>query len=141
MAIDKVGSNGKIASNGKAAASAAANARARLAGRPGVGTLQVWRGQHGQKLEYAGTWRRELEDGAADTDLEEFGSAFREGRALRFEGRLDDPARPEDGDVSTDVKISSISRYAYRIDPKDPASATVEVVLVNFRPVDELPGV
>lgn len=115
--------------------------RATLVGHPGVGVLQVWRGQHGQKLEYAGTWRRELDDGAVTDDRQEFEQAMRAGQAVRFEGVLDDPGQPERDSVAADVLISSISSYAYLVDPEDPRSRRVDVTLVNFRPVEEVPGV
>lgn len=115
--------------------------RARIDGRPGIGVLQVWRGQHGQKLEYAGTWRHDLEDAPQDGEREAFERALREGRTLRFEGRLDDPGQPEKETVTAQVRISSLSEYAYVVDPDDPRSPTVRVTLVNFRPVEELQGV
>ena len=114
---------------------------ARLVGHPGVGVLQVWRGQHGQALEYAGTWRHDLEDPAGAGEREDFERAMREGRAVPFEGRLYDPGQPEKATIHTSVRISSIGEYAYRVRPDDPQSATVQVMMVNFRPVDEIEGV
>lgn len=115
--------------------------RATLVGHRGVGVLQVWRGRLGQKMAYAGTWRHELEDGhdpGVDAELER---AMREHRPVPFEGALDDPGQPGLDMVSAEVLISSISSYAYLVDPEDPASRRVDVTVVNFRPKDELPGV
>lgn len=114
---------------------------ARLVGHPGVGVLQVWRGQHGQALEYAGTWRHELRDPADESERRDLERAMREGRPLPFDGRLDDPGQPQKASVHADVRISSIGEYLYRVDPDDPDSETVPVVLVNFRPVGEVEGV
>lgn len=111
---------------------------ARLADRPGAGTLQVWRGQRGETLEYAGTWRRGLERGADPADVEALEKARREGRTVRFEGRLDDPEQPRRKEVAVPVEIRSLGRYPYVLDPSDPSSPTVDVLLVNFRPVEEV---
>jgi len=113
----------------------------RLVGHPGVGVLQVWRGRHGQALEYAGTWRHDLEDPAGAGEREDFERAMREGRAVPFDGRFDDPGQPQKARVQADVRISSIGEYLYRVEPDDPDSEAVRVVLVNFRPVGEVEGV
>ncbi len=115
--------------------------RATLIGHRGVGLLQVWRGRLGEKLEYAGTWRHELEEGHDPGEDEELERAMRERRPVPFEGALDDPGQPGLAAVSAEVLISSISSYAYLVDPEDPGSRRVNVTLVNFRPKDELPGV
>lgn len=115
--------------------------QARIDGHLGLGVLQVWRGQHGQKLQYAGTWRHDLKDAPQDGEREAFEQALQEGRALRFEGAFDDPGQPGKVTVTTEVRISSLSDYAYLVDPDDPRSPTVSVTVVNFRPVDELQGV
>lgn len=129
--------------SGKAAAVAGARASghvgsSRLIHRSGIGVLQVWRGQHGQKLQYVGSWRHELNDPEDAGEREELDRAMREGRSVRFEGLLDDPGQPGRETVSTDVRISSMSEFEYVVEPDDPHSATVKVRLVNFRPVGEL---
>jgi hypothetical protein len=117
------------------------SSEARLVGHPGVGVLQVWRGQHGQALEYAGTWRHELREPAGESERRDLERAMREGRAVPFDGRFDDPGQPQKASVHADVRISSIGEYLYRVEPDDPDSETVPVVLVNFRPVGEIEGV
>ncbi len=98
--------------------------------------LQVWRDRHGQPLEYAGTWRHDLQDPAGAEERGELERAMREGSAVPFEGTLSDPGRPEQGSIRTSVRISSMGEYAYLMDPDDPQSVTVQVMLVNFRPAD-----
>lgn len=114
---------------------------ARLVGHPGVGVLQVWRGQHGQALEYAGTWRHELREPAGESERRELERAMREGTPVPFDGSFDDPGQPDKASVHADVRISSIGEYSYLVRPDDPNSETVQVVLVNFRPVGEIEGV
>jgi len=140
--------------------------RARLNGLAGVGSLLVWRGQHGQVLALAGSWRLELNGGDGAATLEDLRRAMQEGRSVRFEGRLLDPGRagaaaPDgagggadaaapagaeaaDGvgaafatPVDTTVRISSIGTYRYLLHPRDPESPAVDVTMVNFRPVDD----
>lgn len=114
--------------------------RSRLIGHRGVGVLQVWRGQHGQTLEVAGSWRHELDDPEDAGELEALQGALRDGRAVRFEGRLSDPGHPERDTVSVEVRISSMSEFDYVVEPEDPRSPTVHVRLVNFRPVGGIDG-
>ena len=132
--------SGTMAVNGKAR-SGGPIGEARLVGHPGVGVLQVWRGQHGQALDVAGTWRHDLHDQAGAGEREDLERALREGRPVPYEGTLYDPGQPEKATIRTSVRISSIGEYAYLVEPEDPQSATVQVVLVNFRPVDDIEGV
>ncbi len=127
--------SGTTAKNG-AARSDGFIGEARLVGHPGVGVLQVWRDRHGQALEYAGTWRHDLQDPAGAEERGELERAMREGRAIPFEGTLYDAGQPGQEIIRTRVRISSMGEYDYRIDPDDPQSVTVQVMLVNFRPVD-----
>lgn len=124
------------ATTGVRASNAGAPERCVLNGRSGVGALQVWRGQHGQVLGVSGSWRLELDGSAAPPALDELRSALSEGRAVRFEGRLEDAGRSESGSVTAEVRLSSIGTYRYVLHPNDGDSPTVDVTIVNFRPVD-----
>lgn len=130
-----VGVNGK-ASNGPGG-NGAAPVDARLAGQSGVGTLRVWRGQHGQVLGYAGSWRLELSETNGVASLDALRAAHADGRTVRFQGSLDDPGKGEAGAVDAEVRISSIGTYQYQLSPGDPNSKTVDVTLVNFIPVQD----
>jgi hypothetical protein len=99
---------------------------ARLAGLPGRGTLQVWRGQNHDVIRILGTWRQE-EGGEALGTLRE---ALDETRPVVYEGYLDDPAQAETHRVRAEVIVSSIGTY--RLGEDDDSS----YCFVNFTPRD-----
>lgn len=90
---------------------AASMGEARPAGIPGTGTLQVARGGQGNVLDVVGTWRLNRELMAQDTSR--LVSAYEAGEAVWCEGKLDDPVQRKGGPVKVEVKISSVSTYAY----------------------------
>lgn len=116
----------------------AAPGGARLAGQTGVGSLRVWRGQHGQVLGFAGSWRRELSSSNGAADLEALRAAHADNRTVRFQGSLEDPGKDEVTPVDAEVRISSIGTYRYLLNPGDPGSKSVDVTLINFLPVQDL---
>jgi hypothetical protein len=102
----------------------AATADARLAGLPGRGTLQVWRGQNNDVIDVLGTWRRE----AADDDLRGIREALRNESPLVYEGVVDDPARADGQEVRTEVVVSSMGSYRLGVNDEN------IYCFVNFRP-------
>jgi hypothetical protein len=102
----------------------AATAEARLAGLPGRGTLQVWRGQNNDVIDILGTWRQEV----ADEDVSAIGKALRNETPLMYEGVLDDPARADEQEVRTEVVVSSIGSYRLEVDEEN------SYCFVNFAP-------
>ena len=99
---------------------------AKLAGLPGTGTLQVWRGQHEDVLKIVGTWRLE-EDSSG---LEKIREALSKSAPITYEGVLDDPAQRGRQRVETEVFVTSIGSYAQGSD------AGVAFCFVNFVPRD-----
>lgn len=99
---------------------------AKLAGMPGQGTLQVWRGQKNDVIGMAGTWRTE-DDSAS---LEKLREARDNSSPVRYEGVVDDPAQGRHRRVSEQVIISSIGSYPHR------GHDGRKVAFVNFKPHD-----
>jgi hypothetical protein len=102
----------------------AATAEARLAGLPGRGTLQVWRGQNNDVIDILGTWRREV----ADEEVSVIREALRNEPPVVYEGVVDDPARPDGQEVRTEVIVSSIGSYRLEADEEN------SYCFVNFAP-------
>lgn len=111
--------------------------RCRLGGRAGVGSLKVWRGQHGQILSVAGSWRPELDGVAAPGGYEELRASLADGGPVRFEGPLDDAGGNGPDSVTAQVRISSIGTYRYVVNPNEANSPVLDVTIVNFRPLDD----
>ena len=105
----------------------AATGDAKLAGLPGTGTLQVWRGQREDVLRIVGTWR--LEEDA--NGLDELREALSKNKPVSYEGVHDDPARPDRRRVATDVYVTSIGSYQRRKEDD------VGFCFVNFVPIDQ----
>lgn len=103
----------------------AAMSEASLAELPGVGTLQVWRGQREDVLEIRGTWRAQ-----AGTDPSEIYRRLEDKDTLVYEGALDDPSLTERQNVRAEVRVSSMSSYHLGDDPETPR------VYVNFLPTE-----
>ena len=101
--------------------------QARLEGVAGIGTLQVMRDREGHVLHVEGTWRPE-DDGVDATAID---SALAAGRALRYEGRLDDPSHPDR--ERCDVEVVLTSRSEYRWDAREEDDGQT-LPLFNFRP-------
>lgn len=100
---------------------------AKLAGLPGTGTLQVWRGQREDVLRIVGTWR--LEEDAHG--LDELRQALTKSTPVTYEGVLDDPARPSRRRVRTNVYVTSIGSYQRAKEDE------VAFCFVNFVPIDQ----
>ncbi|HEX7003839.1 MAG TPA: hypothetical protein VF168_06605 [Trueperaceae bacterium] len=99
---------------------------AKLAGLPGTGTLQVWRGQNEDVLRIVGTWR--LEDDASG--LERIRRALAKSSPVTYDGVLDDPAQSDRKRVSTEVYVTSMGSY------QRGTEADVAYCFVNFVPLD-----
>lgn len=80
---------------------------ASLAGIPGTGTLQVWRGQKEDVIAIIGTCRLHEDAGGLDKVSE----ALSEQRPIAYDGPLVDPAEVRKDSISTKVMVSSINRY------------------------------
>ncbi|MEX2542261.1 MAG: hypothetical protein WD314_10655 [Trueperaceae bacterium] len=80
---------------------------ARLAGLPGRGTLQVWRGRRHDVIRILGTWRRQQNS----DDLATLREAMESAQPIIYEGFLDDPANVDRQEVRAEVVVSSISSY------------------------------
>ncbi|MEX2534297.1 MAG: hypothetical protein WD273_01750 [Trueperaceae bacterium] len=83
---------------------------AKLAGLPGKGTLQVWRGQREDVLRIVGTWRLEDDSGR----LGKVREALADSKAVVYDGVLDDPAQADKKRVRAEVYVTSIGSYQRR---------------------------
>ena len=100
---------------------------AKLAGLPGKGTMQVWRGQREEVLRIVGTWRLE-----EDADgLEKVRRALASSSPVTYEGVLDDPAQTNRNRVKAQVPVTSIGSY------QRGTEADVAYCFVNFVPLDQ----
>ncbi len=110
-----------------------------LGGVPGIGTLQVVRGQRrGNVLEVLGTWR--LKDDDAEQDVKTLERALESGETVTYKGKLDDPDEPERDEIEVEVKILSIETYIYEGEEEDTeAEAGPERTLYNYRLSGSLP--
>lgn len=107
-----------------------------LAGITGTGTLQVARGQQGEAMEVIGTWR--LADDSDNASTERLDRAYETGESVWYEGRLDDPARPEKKHVKSEVKITSARNYEFNQHKYEGENATRKT-LYGFTTVADLP--
>ncbi len=89
----------------------ASTSAAKLGGIPGLGTLQVVRAQSGEVLEVLGTWL--LADEQEDVDTSRLERAFEANERVSYEGKLDDPQRPEQNEVELEVRITSVQNYTF----------------------------
>ncbi len=106
-----------------------------LGGVPGVGTLQVVRGQRrGDILEVLGTWRLKEDD---EQDVSELKERLESGKTVTYKGKLDDPDEPEKDEIEVEVKILSIETYTYEGEEEDDAGP--ERTLYNYRLSGSLP--
>ena len=103
-----------------------------LAGIRGNGTMQVLRDRHDGVAEVAGTWRP-LDP---DTDLADLQRSVEGDEPVRFEGRLQDSARPDRDEVVARVVIRSYGDYVFDAAPEEGEPGTTLRVF-NLRPVDE----
>lgn len=101
---------------------------ASLAGLPGTGTLQVWRGQQEDVIAIIGTCRLEDDGGG----LEKVREALEEQLPVVYDGPLADPSKSDSEDIRTEVVVSSIGRYRLPSDDDDDATCC----LVNFAPAE-----
>lgn len=111
---------------------------ARLGGVPGIGTLQVVRGQRDEVLEVLGTWRPDRPDREVGS-LEE---AARLGTQLEYDGHYDDPGDGRRDHVTARVTVSSWGTYAFDAvdDPPvgaEDGEATPTFTLFNLRTVGD----
>ena len=105
-----------------------------LGGVPGIGTLQVVRGQRrGDVLEVLGTWRlKDDEEG----DVGALEAALESGETVTYKGKLDDPDEPERDEIEVEVKVLSIETYTYEGEEDEVGP---ERTLYNYRLSGELP--
>ena len=105
-----------------------------LGGVPGIGTLQVVRGQRrGDVLEVLGTWRlKDDEEG----DVGALEAALESGETVTYKGKLDDPEEPERYEIEVEVKVLSIETYTYE---GEEGEAGPERTLYNYRLSGSLP--
>lgn len=100
---------------------------ARLAGVPGVGTMQVIRDREGAMLRVEGTWRAQDEG----TDAGPIEAVLAAGEPLRYEGRMDDPKHPDRERCAIEVDVTSHSVYTWDARPEDDGR---RLPLYNVRP-------
>lgn len=105
---------------------------------PGIGTLQVVRGQRrGDVLEVLGTWR--LKDDNAEQDVKTLERALESGETITYKGKLDDPDEPERDEIEVEVKILSIESYTYESEEDTDDNVGPERTLYNYRLSGSLP--
>ncbi|HEX7021572.1 MAG TPA: hypothetical protein VF171_01865 [Trueperaceae bacterium] len=109
----------------------------KLGGIPGMGTLQVVRSQKGEVLEVTGTWH--LPAGQEEQNVGVLRRAQENDEALTYEGKLDDPARPNTDRVELEVRLSSVGIYRVAPASSEGAQAGHRLEIFNFKPVNGPP--
>lgn len=112
----------------------ASTGEASLAGLPGTGTLQVWRGQREDVIDIIGTCR--LRDDVGD--LETVSEALEQQRPVIYDGPLEDPAEANGDAIRAEVMVSSMGRYRLSAEGVDATGDDDAPAywLVNFVPVE-----
>ncbi len=106
-----------------------------LGGVPGIGTLQVVRGQRrGDILEVLGTWRLKDDD---ERDVSGLHERLESSETVTYKGKLDDPDEPERNEIEVEVNILSIETYTY--EGEEEGKAGPERTLYTYRLSGELP--
>ena len=105
-----------------------------LGGVPGIGTLQVVRGQRrGDILEVLGTWRLEDDE---ERDVSALHEKLESSETVTYKGKLDDPDEPGRDEIEVEVNILSIETYTYEGEEDEVGP---ERTLYTYRLSGELP--